>query len=63
MEAAVPGVRSSRVLLLRGRVQDGVSVCATGVDTAPELGKVSGNLGASKSGLAVTLPVGRHFGL
>lgn len=62
MEEAVPGVFSSRVLLLWGRVQNGVRVCATGVDTAPELGKVTGKLGASKSGLAVTLPVGRYSG-
>ena len=63
-EEAVPGVfrGSSRVLLLRGRVQNGVRVCATSVDTAPELGKVTGKLGASKSGLAVTLPVGRYSG-
>lgn len=64
MGEAVPGVFSSRVLeqvlLFRGRVQNGVRVCATGVDTAPELGKVTGKLGASKSGLAVTLPVGRY---
>ena len=65
VEEAVPGVFSSRVLelvlLFRGRVQNGVRSVRR-VDTAPELGKVTGKLGASKSGLAVTLPVGRYSG-